>query len=87
MEQCSLEVLALGLLMVDLLHHQPLGEKSLAMVEQGLGVLVHELQAQLALGHLTLVPSPPDSLQNCPLGDSKVYQVHTFTNLGLPGLV
>ena len=72
MKQSSLEVLALGLLMVDLLHHQPLGEKSLAMVEQGLGVLVHELQAQLALGHFSLVPSPTHSFQNCPLAGESV---------------
>ena len=71
MKQSSLEVLALGLLMVDLLHHQPLGEKSLAVVEQGLGVLVHELQAQLALSYFSLVPSPTHSFQNCPLAGEK----------------
>ena len=70
-EQCSLEVLSLRLLVVNLLQHEALGEKRLAMVEEGLGVLIHELQAQLALGHLTLVPRPPNSLQNGPLGNSK----------------
>ena len=67
-EQCSLEVLTLRLLMVNLLQHQALGEERFAMVEEGFWVLIHELQAQLALGHLTLVPRPPHPLQNGPLG-------------------
>ena len=70
-KQCSLEVLSLRLLVVNLFQHEAFGEKRLAMVEEGLGILIHELQAQLSLGHLTLVPRPPNSLQNGPLGDSK----------------
>ena len=42
------------------------------MVEEGFWVLIHELEAQLALGHLPLVPRPPHPLQNGPLGDSKI---------------
>ena len=53
--------------MVNLLQHEAFGEKRLTMVEEGLGVLVHELQAQLSLSNLTLVPRPPNSLQNGPL--------------------
>ena len=67
-EQCSLEVLTLRLLMVNLLQHQALGEERFAMVEEGFWVLIHELQTQFALGHLTLVPRPPHPLQNGPLG-------------------
>ena len=42
-EEGALEVLSLGLLVVDLLHHEALGEQGLPVVEQRLGVLVHEL--------------------------------------------
>ena len=58
--------------MVNLLQHQALGEERFAMVEEGFGVLIHELQAQLALGHLPLVPRPPHPLQNGPLRNSKL---------------
>ena len=62
-----MEVLSFRLLVVNLLQHEAFGEKGFAMVEKGLGILIHKLQAQLALGHLPLIPRPPNSLQNGPL--------------------
>ena len=77
MEQCSLEVLALGLLVVNLFQHKALPQKRLTVVEESLGVLVHELQAELALGHLPLVSRSPHSLQNSPLRRSKLLLLAT----------
>ena len=76
-EQCSLEVLALGLLVVNLFQHKALPQKRFTVVEESLGVLVHELQAELALGHLPLVSRSPHSLQNGPLWRSKLLLLAT----------
>ena len=53
--------------MMNLLQNPAILHQRLPVVEQSLGVHMHGLERQSALGHLTLVPGSAHSLQYGPL--------------------
>ena len=42
--------------MMNLLHDEAIFHQRFSVIEQGLGVNIHRLQGELALGHLSMVP-------------------------------
>ena len=42
--------------MMNLLHDEAIFYQRFSVIEQGLGVNIHGLQGELALGHLSMVP-------------------------------